>query len=425
MKYPAGRKSSMRRYCVKCGKTFPRRFAAFCDACDGMIDVAYDLERVVLHDSENPLERFFDLLPIEDPANLLPQRMETTPCIHARALGARLAMPWLFLKDETVLPTGTTKDRMAAVALAFLWECGIRAFSTSSTGNSSSAFAHAIARFPGCTLYLFTAEDFWDRVLCPEGTQVVPFVLRDASFVDAFKCAGTFAHMRGLTPERGFFNPARREGLKLAFLEAAEQVPRPIDWYVQAASSAMGIYGTFKGARELLGLGRIVRLPRLLCVQQDTCAPMVRAHEAGSDHIRPEDIVPRPHGIAKAILRGDPSKAYPYVRSCVLASNGTFTAVSENEIREARLMVEELEGISPCFSAASALAGLIRLVRRGEFPLQDTVLVNLTGREREPCTTTRNGHWLKRFAQGWVPEDPDDEFACKLWRHGSMGEAHL
>jgi threonine synthase len=425
MTLPSGPKSSPRHYCVKCGKVFPHRFTTFCDTCDGMIDVEYDLERAVLYDSPNPLERYFDLLPVVDPANLLPQPMERTPCIHARALGARLGMPWLFLKDETVLPTGTTKDRMAAVALAFLRECGIREFCTSSTGNSSSSFAHAIARYPDCRLYLFTAEDFWDRVSCPESSQVIPFVLRDASFVDAFTCAGAFALMRGLTPERGFFNPARREGLKLAFLEALEQVPRPVDWYVQAVSSAMGVYGAYKGAREFLRLGRIPRLPRLLCVQQHSCAPMVRAHEAGSERIRPEDIVARPHGIAKAILRGDPSRAYPYVRNFVEASNGTFTAVSEGEIREARRMVNELEGIDPCFSASAALAGLIRLVRGGGFPAGDTVLVNITGRDREPCTAQRKAHWLKPSGQGWVPEDPADRFAQAVWQPAAQGEAQL
>jgi threonine synthase len=421
--FPKRVKASFQHHCVKCGKLFPHRFNTFCDACDGMVDVRYDLDQVVLHDSPNSLERFLDLLPVVDPANLLSQRMERTPCLHAKALGARLGLPWLFLKNETVLPTGTTKDRMAAVALAFLQECGVREFCTSSTGNSSSAFAHAIGRFPGCRLYLFTAEDFWDRVTYPEGAEVVSFVLRDASFVDAFKCAGEFALLRGMTPERGFFNPARREGLKLAFLEATEQVPRPIDWYVQAVSSAMGVYGAFKGARELLGLGRIPRLPRLLCVQQETCAPMVRAHQAGSERIRPEDIVRRPHGIAKAILRGDPSRAYPYVRNCVSASQGGFAAVSETEMREARLMVEELEGIEACFSASAALAGLIQRVRSGDFPCQDTVLVNITGRDRQPCIVPREAHWLKPGTPGWVPEDPGDELARQLWRKRPLKEA--
>jgi threonine synthase len=253
-------------------------------------------------------------------------------------------------------------------------------------------------------MYLFTAEEFVDRVQYADGKQVVSFGLRGASFVEAFDCAAQFAKSQGLMSERGFFNPGRREGLKLAFLEAAEQVARPIDWYVQAVSSAMGVYGTYKGARELLRMGRITRLPRLLCVQQETCAPMVRAFEAGSEVIRPQDIVPKPTGIAKSILRGDPSRVYPYVRKTVLESNGTFAAVSEPEIWEARQMVEETENISPCFSASTAMAGLVKLIRQKTFPLQDTILVNLTGGDRPQSATPSNVRWLRRAGGGWEPE---------------------
>src|SRR5215203_7035422 len=321
--------------CVSCRKTFPHGFTTFCDRCNAMVDIEYDLDRATLHDSDNPLERFFDLLPLESSANLLPVEMQFTPCIHATKLGNYLGMPSLYLKDETVLPTGTTKDRMAAVVLPFLWECGIREFCTSSTGNSSTALARLVTRYPEYRIYIFSGEDFKDRVHYADGEGVVHFVLRGATFVEAFACAAAFASCHNLTSERGFFNPSRREGLKLAFLEAAEQVPQPIDWYVQAVSSAMGVYGAFKGARELCGMGQISRPPRLLCVQQDSCAPMVRAFEAGSPVIRGRDIVPEPKGIAKAILRGDPTKAYPHVRRIVLESNGGFVAVSETEIREA------------------------------------------------------------------------------------------
>jgi threonine synthase len=382
-----------------------------------MIDVEYDLDRARLRDSANPLERFFELLPVEHIESLLPHEMHYTPCVHAVRLGAALSMPRLYLKNETVLPTGTTKDRMAVVSLAFLRECGVRAFCTSSTGNSSSAYAHAVSRYPDCRIYLFTAESFRDRVQYGNGNQVVPFVLRGASFVDAFNAAGAFATRHQLVSERGFFNPGRREGLKLAFLEACEQVPGPIDWYVQAVSSAMGVYGTYKGARELTRLGRIPRPPRLLCVQQETCAPMVRAFGDGSPVIRPGDVVRKPTGIAEAILRGDPTKAYPHVREIVIESHGTFVAVSESEIRESRRMVEELEGISPCFSASAALAGLVRLVRRGDFPRSDTVLVNLTGSDRQPSPAPTKIHWLRAAGGEWEPEDPDDEITQTLW-HG-------
>lgn len=407
--------------CVGCGKTFPHRFNNFCDTCDAMVDVHYDLAGVQLYDSDNPLERFFDLLPIEKPENLLPVPMERTPAIHAEKLGKRLGLPWLYLKDETKLPTGTTKDRMAAVALSFMRECGIREFCTSSTGNSSSAFAKIAPLYPECRIYLFTGENWQYRVQFADSDQVIHFVLKDATFVDAFDCAGHFAKKHGLRSERGFFNPGRREGLKITLLEAAEQIPRPIDWYVQAVSSAMGVYGCHKGAKELHGLGLIPKVPRLLCVQQESCAPMVRAFHEGSATIKPEHIVHRPNGIAEAILRGNPSRAYPYVRQIVLETNGTMVSVSEAEIRAARRLVNELEGLDPCFSASTALAGLAKLVNKGAFPAQDTVMVNLTGSDRIRESDGSRVHWLRAVegtggaVKEWEPADPGDQATLALW----------
>ena len=416
LKTMPGKKKQVRHKCVKCHRLFPHTFTIFCDTCNEMIDVEYDLEKTVLYDSANSLERFFDLLPIEDPDIILPLHISYTPCLHAKRLGTLLGMPWLYLKDETVLPTGTTKDRMAVVSLAFLYECGVRAFCTSSTGNSSSAYARAIRRYPELKMYLFIAEEFLDRLQFEPGNQIASFVLRDASFVEAFSCAGMFAKRHRFVSERGFFNPGRREGLKLVFLEAVEQVPRQIDWYVQAVSSAMGVYGVFKGARELLRMRRIPDVPRLLCVQQETCAPMVRAYNNGSHVIREGDIVQRPSGIAKAILRGDPSRVYPYIRKLVIESNGVFVAVNEQEIRDARQMLEEYEGISPCFSASAAFAGLLQTVRKGNFPRHDTVLINLTGGDRQPSDAAQNVHWMSRSGDSWEPEYSHDFVAQQLWK---------
>jgi len=398
-----GRKTVHRR-CVSCRKPASEPFAAFC-ACGALIEAEYDLEKASLRRSPNSLVRFFDILPVCDPKNLVQWDTPYTPCVHAKALGTLLGMPRLYLKDETVLPTGTTKDRMASVAAAYLRECGVRRFCTSSTGNSSTAYAHAINHFPEMRMFLFTAEDFGARVDYGTGTQVTPFVLRDATFVDAFNCSSQFAKDFGLVSERGFFNPGRREGLKLAFLEATDQIPTTIDWYVQAVSSAMGVYGTYKGARELVAMGEIDRVPRLLCVQQETCAPMVHAFDEGSNVIRPHHVVHRPSGIAKAILRGDPSRAYPYVRAFVVESGGTFTSVSEAQIREARTMIEEHENLSPCFSASAAFAGLTRLVRENRFPVNDTVVVNLTGRDRPAVPYPDTVRFLTKDGEKWVPED--------------------
>lgn len=398
--------------CTACGRV-PQGFAPFCPACGAMCDVEYDLTRVRLRESSDPYVRFADLLPVRDPSRLPPSSF--TPARHAVRLGEALGLPRLYLKDETGLPTGTTKDRMAAVALAYLAECGVTGFCTSSTGNSSTAYAHAIGRFPDLRLYLFTAADFVDRVHVPDGRQVVHFVLRGATFVEAFEAARAYANRHGLVAERGFFNPGRREGLKTAWLEAVDQVPGPIDWYVQAVSSAMGVYGTYQAARQLRALGRTDRLPRLLCVQQDTCAPMVAAWRDGSERIRAEHVVARPTGIARAVLRGDPSATYPHIRRIVLESGGTFVDVSEAEIRAAHDRLGELEGIDACFASAAALAGLIKAVAHGNVPRTDTILVNLTGRERQWSDSRQTRHWLKRDGSGWTPEDPSDAYTRELW----------
>jgi len=366
-----------------------------------MVDVQYDLSRVALADSEDPYVRFAGLLPFAGMGDRLPA-VSYTPLVHAERLGRKLGMPSLFLKNETVLPSATTKDRMAAVALAYLYERGVRSFCASSTGNSSTAFALRIASFPDMRLHLFTAEKFVPRVQHADHAQVTHFGMKGASFVEAAEYANRYAKRHELTGESGFFNPGRREGLKLAFLEASEQAPGPIDWYVQAVSSAMGVYGAYKGARELMHMGRLASLPRLLCVQQATCAPMVRAFSDGSETIRAEDRVAMPDGIAEAILRGDPTRAYPHVRRIVVDSRGGFVAVSEDEIRAARRLVEDEEGISPCFSASAAVAGVIKRVAEDPSMARSLIVVNLTGADRPDESPTRV-EWLSRSGEDWVP----------------------
>jgi threonine synthase len=393
----------MRLYCTSCAKPLGPGYQPFCP-CGGMMEVAYDLKKASLRDSPNPYVRFADLIPVQSLHARLPADARYTPAVHATKLGAKLGMNFLYLKDETRLPTRSTKDRMAAVSLAYLWEAGVRSFCTSSTGNSSTAYAQAITAHPGMQLYLFTAEAFVPRVQHADHAQVTHFGLREASFVDAFEFAGSYAGDNALVSERGFFNIGRREGLKLAFFESCDQIPRPIDWYVQAVSSAMGVYGTYKGAKELLAIGHIPRLPRLLCVQQEECAPMARAFAEGSATIEPRHVVKNPKGIAEAILRGDPTRAYPPVRAIALESRGDIVAVSESEIREARRLVEDLEGLSPCFSASTAMAGLIKQIRQGKFPAGDTVMINLTGADRIGEAPPQELVWMRRGPTGWEKE---------------------
>jgi threonine synthase len=165
----------------------------------------------------------------------------------------------------------------------------------------------------------------------------------------------------------------------------------------------MGVYGVDKAGRELTALGRIESRPRLLCVQQESCAPMVSAWRADSDVIRPQDIVAHPTGVASAILRGDPTRTYPHVRRIVAESGGEMVAVSEAEIRAAQ---SRLAPLPVCGAAAAAFAGLVRARRSGVIGPEDVVLVNLTGSERPPTRPTAQTVVVPRTESRWeIPCD--------------------
>ncbi len=386
--------------CVSCGLQQSEAYSPFCRQCGAMTDIGYHLGAVRLRDSGNPYERYFDLIPVLD-RDLLPADSGMTPTLHARALGESLGLAHLYLKDETVLPTGTTKYRMAAVSLPYLYESGVTEFCTSSTGNSSSAYANLIHLIPALKMRLFTGDAFRNRVHYQSSAQIIHYILHGASFAEAFDVAARYAGEYGVTSERGFFNAGRREGLKLCWYEAVEQTGHSFDWYVQAVSSAMGVYGVYKAAGEFLRMGITDRLPRLLCAQQESCCPMVRAWEEGAEMIGPQHIVHNPEGIAKAILRGNPSRVYPYMRKIVTQSRGGFLAASEAEIRSARDLVGDLEGIDICFSAATAVAALVRAARSGLVAPDARILVNLTGSDRVYDSVPEDVIHLVRDGGSW------------------------
>lgn len=388
-------------FCTRCGALQASSYQPFCSVCGGMTDCRYDLHTAVIQrDINNPYLRYFDFIPVTE-RSLLPATAEMTPCLHAKRLGSELGLDRLFLKNETANPTGTTKYRMASISLPYLLEAGVRHFCTSSTGNSSTAYAVAIPNIPGLRMSLFTGSDFSHRVNYPDCRQVDHYVLEGASFSEAFEYAGVFAAQNGYTSERGFFNLGRREGLKLAWFESVEQIGSSIDWYVQGVSSAMGVIGVYKGAKELCQIGMLASPPRLLCAQQASCAPMVHAWTEGSPVICEHHVVAQPSGIAMAILRGDPTKAYPYVYAAVQESGGEFRAVGEESIRHARMLVLQLEGIDICYSAATAVAAMIERARAGLFARQETILVNLTGSDRQGAAAPASVIRMRRRGPGW------------------------
>lgn len=348
-----------------------------------MVNPIYDLNNAQLTESKVPMERYFSLLPIQDSKNITYLGEGNTPCFQSTKIGQIYGLEKLYLKDETENVTGSTKDRMAACVISQFKELGINEFVASSTGNSSTAFAYAVQKETGMKLHLFCGKDFVHRHAHHDHPNIQLHVV-DGNFVDAGKAAQKYAKENNLVFEGGFFNLARREGLKLAYLEAFDQMPEEPDVVIQAVSSGMGLYGAYRGAREYLKLGRLSKLPKFVCAQQDTCSPMVNAFKDNSPRIREQDVVLNPYGLAEAILRGDPSQAYPYMYSLVMETKGTFVDISQETLKKPQVLLKETEGIDACYAATTALAAAKKLKDQGFIKSDDVVLVNLTGGMTRP-----------------------------------------
>ena len=383
-----------------CGRKEPDLARNRCRHCDGALDAVYDLNQVAPRAAQNPLHRFGDLLPLRKPENAVWFGEGDTPCLHAETLGRRLGSDALFLKVEGDNPSRSTKDRMATVGLARMVELGVTETVVSSTGNSSTAYALAAQLLDEVDLHIFVGEAFVSRLAYPDHPRVRTWVV-PGGFGAAEAASVRFARERGLPAEGGFFNPARRDGLKLAYLEAFTQMPVAARFVFQAVSSGMGLVGGHKGAHEFHALGLLPHVPSFVAVQQSSCAPMARAWAAGRDHIVEPDIVHEPTGPAEAILRGNPTASYPYVARLCRDSGGEIVSVTADEIHAMRRALLDDEGLSVCAASAASLAGAARLLRTGRIAGDEPVLVNLTGADRPKWTAQRTlSHYNRELVNG-------------------------
>jgi threonine synthase len=359
--------------CVDCGST-EQGLSGRCPACNGMVEASYpEADAVLAPGDRDSLETYKDLLPIPD-QSLRRLVIEPTPTV----LLADLDGTPLYAKVEGVLPTGSTKDRLIAVALPLMMAEGVTRFVLSSTGNTAAAYAWGLEQYPEMSARAFVSVDVPEAQLVPHNDRL-EIVRVDGDYVIAGNRSRAEL-LPGEVSEGGFFNLGRREGAKLAYLEAFDDVERmggQVDTVVQAVASGLGMIAAARAIEQSAAVRSWGSEPRLFCAQQTSCSPMVRAWRsllAGSNDRLPE---PSPEGLATAILLGDPFSSFDYVAREVRESGGGFVDVTSSEIAAAlqRHSREVIFGNS----AAVALASVYRLWEQGDLRGSSGVLVALTG----------------------------------------------
>lgn len=366
-------------FCMDCSFSAGNEHFKRCPRCEGVISYERVGNKYLIKNGKYDVERYWDFLPLQDPEKKIGQGNERTPLVDSQRLKSETLAGKVMLKDETKNYTKSSKDRMAVVALSQMNELGVKSFVVTSTGNVASALAFLLNKHRDIQMHCFVGEDFLSRHRFMDSPNIVIHKL-SSKYDSAQQQALKFASKNNVYHDGGYFSVAKRAGLAMAFLEAWEQSNITYDYYFQAVSSGMGVLGVYEIAKKMMKASMIDSMPSLMCVQQNTCDPMVRAFTAGEKEILPEHIIKKPRGCAKAMLTGDPSVCYPSLYKVVKETNGTFISVSEDEIMDAQKYLNTKEDIMATPDGAVALAGFLKFAEDHTDKLKDkNILINITG----------------------------------------------
>jgi threonine synthase len=299
-----------------------------------------------------------------------------TPLVRTRRLGARLGAEALWVKDEGLNPTASFKARGLACAISMCVELGIRKVAIPSAGNAASALA-AYAAAAGIESYIFMPRDVPQANYLECKAYGANVTLVDGLISD---CARVAAE-RG--PQEGWFDvstlkePYRIEGKKTMGYEVAEQMDwEPPDAIFYPTGGGVGMIGMWKAFDEMEKLGWIgSRRPKMIAVQAEGCAPVVRAFEENEPRSRFFDGA---HTLAAGLRVPKPLGDF-LVLDAVRSSGGTAIAVSDEEMLDAGVELASTEGIFAAPEGATCVAALRKLLASGFLKPADRIVLYNTG----------------------------------------------
>lgn len=370
-------------YCPKCSATYEsEKLVQLCD-CGAPLLVEYDLDTVqsvltkeMLKDREPTLWRYRELLPVKDEANIICLGEGMTPLLPLKNLGPRLGMPHLFLKDESIIPTGTFKARGAAVGVSRAKELGVKVLAMPTNGNAGAAWAVYCAA-AGIEAVIVMPED---APPIPRGECAISgatLYLVKGLISDAGKIVAQAVAEHGWFDASTLKEPYRIEGKKTMGLELAEQfgweMPEVI---LYPTGGGVGIIGIYKALQELKRMGWVQgNLPRLVAVQATGCAPIVRAYEENrSDSDFWEDAKTCAFGITVPKALGD-----FLVLDAIYKTEGCAVAVTDEDLLDASALLAKTEGTFICPEGAANLSAALKLKESGWIKPEDRVVLLNTG----------------------------------------------
>ncbi len=370
-------------YCSACGKTYePGKLYNLCE-CGKPLMVAYDLEaaartltREWLAGREASLWRYREVLPLDDERNKLTLGEGMTPLLKANRLGAQLGLSHLYIKDEGVNPTGSFKARGMAVAISMAKELGVQKLAVPSAGNAAGALA-AYAAKAGLPAFIFMPEDTPKANIIECRQTGAHVTLIDGLITDCGKIVAERKNAEGWFDVSTLKEPYRVEGKKTMGYELAEQLNWELpDVILYPTGGGTGLIGMWKAFDEMEQMRWIdSRRPRMVTVQAEGCAPIVKAFAAGATT---GADVPDAHTVAAGLRV--PKAVGDFIMLDILRkSGGTAVSVSDDELIAAVKEIGSAEGIFAAPEGAACLPALKKLLDRGEVDREERVVLFNTG----------------------------------------------
>ncbi len=370
--------------CGWCGATYaPNQLMNLCPQDGKPLLPRYDLQaasatlkRDALHDRPWNLWRYAEVLPVQDEAYRFTLGEGGTPLLHLESLGKALGLSQLYAKDEGINPTGSFKARGLGVAVARAAELGVQAVAIPSAGNAGSATAAYAAR-AGIPAHVFLPRDVPRAFLAEIATLGAEITLVDGLINDCAKLVRKGADEGRWFDLSTLKEPYRVEGKKTMGYELAEQMGWQVpDVLIYPTGGGTGIVGIWKAFDEMEAMGWIgPERPRMIAVQSEGCAPIVRAYEQG---VELAELWQNAATIADG-LRVPAAVGDFLILRAIRASGGTALALHDDLLREAQRDIGRLEGMFVAPEAAATVAGLRRLVASGDVQPDERVLLLITG----------------------------------------------
>jgi len=365
------------------GRLDADRLWNLCPACQKPLLVRYDLEAAraaftpaILASREPTMWRYRELLPLRDDTFKLCLGEGFTPLFRAARLEREIGHGPLYIKDESLNPTGSFKARGLAAAISRAFELGIKAVSIPTAGNAGCAMS-AYAALAGLEAHVFMPADVPRPFINECRVLGANVTLIDGLITDCGKAARQGVEKFGRFDVSTLKEPYRIEGKKTMGYELAEQMNWTLpDVVIYPTGGGTGLVGMWKAFDEMDKLGWIgSERPRMVTVQAEGCAPMVKAFHEGREFA---EMWPNARTIADG-MRVPAAVGDFLILRALRESGGTAVAVPDTEILESTFLMGKATGIWPAPEGGATLAAFLRLRKDGWIRDGESVVLFNTG----------------------------------------------